>query len=132
VQVGEKIRQLRIHRKMTQSELVEGISSVAYLSMIENGKSKPSKSFLYLIAQRLNVEVEALLSPTHSDSNERINEIVDRFKRFGTLTESDLSYLRISAMEIQTPCVYLKIFGVLLRYYTHHGEIKEKKFIPHL
>ncbi|PEE37161.1 hypothetical protein COL91_20105 [Bacillus pseudomycoides] len=34
MQIGERIRQIRIHKGLTQGELVSGICSVAYLSRI--------------------------------------------------------------------------------------------------
>ena len=51
--VGERIRQLRIHKQLTQKELTEGICSITYLSRIENGQINPSAEFLRKVSKRL-------------------------------------------------------------------------------
>ena len=53
--IGERIRQLRLHKKLTQGELVDGICSITYLSRVENNQIKPSYNCLSKIAYRLGV-----------------------------------------------------------------------------
>ncbi|CAI8720604.1 hypothetical protein EMIT019CA3_140030 [Bacillus pseudomycoides] len=55
MKIGEKIRQIRIHREMTQGELVNGICSIPYLSRVENGTAKPSHSFLEKVSAKLDI-----------------------------------------------------------------------------
>ena len=45
MEIGERIRQIRIHKGLTQTDLIKGICSNTYISKIESGKSKPSYSF---------------------------------------------------------------------------------------
>ncbi|EOP64459.1 hypothetical protein IIQ_03663 [Bacillus cereus VD118] len=54
--IGERIRQIRIHKEFTQGELVSEICSITYLSRIENGQIKPSVSFLEKVAKKMEVD----------------------------------------------------------------------------
>lgn len=61
---GEKLRRLRTHRKMTVRELATAlgytIHSNSYISLIENGKQKPSLNFVLRAAQLFNVSADQL------------------------------------------------------------------------
>lgn len=59
---GEKIKALRIEKKLTQAELTDGIITRNMLSQIENGIANPSISTLRLLAERLGAPLEYLLS----------------------------------------------------------------------
>ena len=43
--IGERIRQIRIHKEFTQGSSIR-VCSITYLSRIENGQIKPSNSVL--------------------------------------------------------------------------------------
>ena len=60
--VGKKIRSLRISKLMTQSELAGTHITRNMLSYIENGSAQPSLSTLVYLAGRLNVPVGFLLA----------------------------------------------------------------------
>ncbi len=60
--IGEKIRSLRVAKLMTQSELVGNQITRNMLSCIENGTAQPSLSTITYIAKRLNVPVGFLLA----------------------------------------------------------------------
>lgn len=60
--IGQRIKTLRKEKKMTQTQLAEGIVTKSMLSMIENGKAEASMRSLREIAKRLNVSVNFLLS----------------------------------------------------------------------
>lgn len=60
--IGEKIRSLRIAKLMTQSELVGDRITRNMLSCIENGSAQPSLSTVSYIAGRLNVPIGFLLA----------------------------------------------------------------------
>ena len=60
--IGEKIRSLRIAKLMTQSELAGNQITRNMLSCIENGAAQPSLSTVIYIAGRLNVPVGFLLA----------------------------------------------------------------------
>ena len=59
--IGQRIKALRKEKKLTQSQLAEGIITKSMLSMIENGKAEASMRSLREIAKRLDVTVQSLL-----------------------------------------------------------------------
>lgn len=60
--IGEKIRELRIAKLMTQTELAGTHITRNMLSCIENGTAQPSLSTIIYIASRLNVPAGFLLA----------------------------------------------------------------------
>ncbi|PAD25456.1 hypothetical protein CHH62_11760 [Niallia circulans] len=78
IMVGERIRQLRIHKQLTQKELTEGICSITYLSRIENGQINPSAEFLRKVSKRLGYDLTELSSPNR---DEKTLEIVENYKK---------------------------------------------------
>ena len=60
--IGEKIRELRVAKLMTQAELAGTHITRNMLSCIENGSAKPSLSTILYIAGRLNVTAGFLLA----------------------------------------------------------------------
>ncbi|MEI5907544.1 helix-turn-helix transcriptional regulator [Bacillus spongiae] len=132
MEVGERIRQLRIHKRLTQKNLVKDICSITYLSRIENGQINPSATFLNKISNRLGVDLEDLYYANPSNIEKRILEIIHHYKEKEELIEDDLSYLHIQILEMHPTEVYLKIFGVLLRFYTKSLNVEEAKTVYHL
>lgn len=60
---GERIKQLRTERTMTQPQLAEAIGiEQSYLSKLENDKSVPSPDIFQAILHAFGLEVEALLA----------------------------------------------------------------------
>ncbi|QQE78127.1 helix-turn-helix domain-containing protein [Alicyclobacillus sp. SO9] len=60
--IGEKIRQIRRQRGLTQAELSDGIVSPSMISQIESDKTRPSYSLIKSIANRLGMPVEHFLN----------------------------------------------------------------------
>jgi transcriptional regulator with XRE-family HTH domain len=75
--IGEKIREARLQRGLTQGDLAEDLVTPSMISQIEADKAKPSYPLLTAIANRLGLPVEHFL-----------NELQDQF----TLT----TYLRLA------------------------------------
>lgn len=73
-QLGQRLRQLRQSRRMTQPELAGTEASSAYLSRIESGQRRPNLHLLARLAERLGVSVDALLdgAPTHDPDEVRL------------------------------------------------------------
>ncbi|MFG6113704.1 tetratricopeptide repeat protein [Halobacillus sp. MO56] len=117
--VGERIRQLRIHKKLTQGELVKDISSITYLSRIENGQIKPSYSFLKKISKRLTIPLDDLAEQNTVDAEKRISTIFDDFKRDSQLSEEELSFLSMNTKESHPPHILIQLYGILIRYFVH-------------
>ncbi|MBL0385930.1 helix-turn-helix domain-containing protein [Tumebacillus sp. ITR2] len=60
--IGENLKKYRLQKSMRQEELCEGLCSVSQLSKIENGKAQVKAEHLKIMAGRLGVEVEQLMS----------------------------------------------------------------------
>lgn len=127
--VGERIRQLRIHKQLTQKELTEGICSITYLSRIENGQINPSAEFLRKVSKRLGYDLTELSVPNR---DEKTLEIVENYKQSEKISEEDLSYLLVQTYELNSTKINLHLYGVLLRYYTTKGEIEQARSIFNL
>ncbi|SDY37292.1 helix-turn-helix domain-containing protein [Thermoactinomyces sp. DSM 45892] len=115
--VGDRIRQLRLHKRMTQSELVGGLTSIAYLSRVENGNTKPSLKFICSIAPKLGVKVEDLIEQQGAaDAERRIGRIYCQFQKEKNITDEDLSFLRLNATDLYPTSVHLKVYTILIYY----------------
>lgn len=83
--IGEKIKALRIRKDMTQAEIAGEIVSRNMVSLIENGRATPSLQTLEAIAAKLNVSVSFLTAdPSEQEAmlkNERISDIRLAFAR---------------------------------------------------
>src|SRR5690242_5954996 len=56
MQLGERLRSLRIAAGLTQTELAGGRFSKEYISQIERGKTRPTQATLAWLAERLEVD----------------------------------------------------------------------------
>lgn len=72
---GEKIKRARIYKGMTLKELCQKDISISRMSCIENGKVTPERWVLELIAERLELNLEYLLS----DDISQINKCITKF-----------------------------------------------------
>lgn len=83
--IGEKIKSLRIKKDMTQSEIAGEVVSRNMVSLIENGKAAPSLQTLEAIAEKLKVSVAFLTAePNERDAllkNEMIADVRLAFAR---------------------------------------------------
>ena len=61
IQLGNRIRKIRLEKKLTQAELAERCScNRNYISMLERGERNPSYKSLVMIARGLEVKVELI------------------------------------------------------------------------
>ncbi|PWK13455.1 helix-turn-helix domain-containing protein [Tumebacillus permanentifrigoris] len=60
--IGENLKKYRLANGMRQEELCEGVCSVSQLSKIENGKAQVKAEHLKIMAERLGVTVEQLMT----------------------------------------------------------------------
>ncbi|MFC0215154.1 helix-turn-helix domain-containing protein [Paenibacillus chartarius] len=114
---GDRIRNLRLWKRMTQGELVEGISSVAYLSKIENNLASPSSRFLHEVAGRLGVQPEDLLQPASVRFEDEIRGIFLAYWERDLITGDDISKLSLHLLEVHSNETYLMMYAVLIRYH---------------
>ena len=63
IQLGNRIRKIRLEQKLTQAELAERCScNRNYISMLERGERNPSYKSLVMIARGLEVKVQLLVT----------------------------------------------------------------------
>lgn len=60
MELGDKIKQVRLFSKMTQKELSRGTCSQAFLSKIENNLDIPNGKILVYLCKRMGILVEEL------------------------------------------------------------------------
>src|SRR5580704_16778872 len=63
--VGAKLKEARLAKKYTQSQLAGNDFSVSYISAIERGQIHPSLRALEIFAMRLGLSSKDLLIPQH-------------------------------------------------------------------
>lgn len=116
ITIGERIRHLRIYKKMTQSVLVEGICSVAYLSKIENGKTNPSNLFLKKVSVRLDTRIEMLKEQNVEGFQKEIESILLRIESGNkALSKEEESLFRMALLEFIPPQLLIRVFTTLLK-----------------
>ncbi|AST93580.1 transcriptional regulator [Sutcliffiella cohnii] len=122
--LAERIRQLRIHKGMNQSELVEGICSITYLSRIENGKIKPSRQFLEKISVKLDIDLRYLIETDTLSFESTIQDISNRYRLNNSITDKEVSLLEIHSVEMHSVPTLLQIYGVLIHFYIRNQDLK--------
>ena len=76
--LGDRLRQLRISRGMTQTDLAGERFSKEYLSQIERGKTRPTGETVAWLAARLGVDETFLESGVSSGALERADSLIAR------------------------------------------------------
>ena len=76
--MGERVRQLRIARGLTQTELAGERFSKEYVSQIERGKTRPTGETIEWLASRLGVDPTFLETGVSSDERERVESVIAR------------------------------------------------------
>ena len=76
--LGERVRQLRVSRGLTQTDLAGTRFSKEYVSQIERGKTRPTAETIEWLAAQLGVEAAFLESGVSSSERERVESVVAR------------------------------------------------------
>jgi tetratricopeptide (TPR) repeat protein len=76
--LGERVRQLRVARGLTQTELAGDRFSKEYVSQIERGKTRPTGETIEWLAERLGVDRTFLESGVSSSERERVESAIAR------------------------------------------------------
>ncbi|MGG0121069.1 helix-turn-helix domain-containing protein [Bacillus paranthracis] len=121
--IGERIRQIRIHKEFTQGEVVSGVCSITYLSRIENGQIKPSNSVLKKIAKNLDIDYNFLVGADYEDIEAKILEICNRYKNDNVINSKDLSSLELYVRDTDSILLLLKAYGVLIYYHSRNNNL---------
>jgi tetratricopeptide (TPR) repeat protein len=76
--LGERVRQLRIARGLTQTGLAGDRFSKEYVSQIERGKTRPTAETIEWLAARLGVDETFLETGVSSSERERVESVIAR------------------------------------------------------
>jgi tetratricopeptide (TPR) repeat protein len=76
--LGDRVRQLRIAKGLTQTELAGDRFSKEYVSQIERGKTRPTSETVEWLAQRLGVDPAFLSSGVSTDERSRVEALLAR------------------------------------------------------
>ena len=102
MKLGEKIKQLRKSKGISQEELASTLKiNRNFLSRIETGKSEPTASMLKNIAKIFNVDLNSLLDVKSlpSDNSNKLKYITDNCKY---LDEKDIEYKDFGCQDEET------------------------------
>ncbi|WP_119731448.1 helix-turn-helix domain-containing protein [Thermomonospora amylolytica] len=83
--VGERVRNLRLARRMSQAQLAGHDLSDSYISLIESGKRTPTPAVLRLLAERLGCTSEYLAEGIEPEQRAHL-EVRERYARLALLT----------------------------------------------
>jgi transcriptional regulator with XRE-family HTH domain/Tfp pilus assembly protein PilF len=76
--LGDRVRQLRINRGLTQTDLAGDRFSKEYVSQIERGKTRPTGDTVEWLASRLGVDRSFLETGVSSSDRDRAEGVVSR------------------------------------------------------
>jgi tetratricopeptide (TPR) repeat protein len=76
--LGERVRQLRIARGLTQTDLAGARFSKEYVSQIERGKTRPTAETIEWLSAQLGVDSTFLETGVSSSERERVESVVAR------------------------------------------------------
>ncbi|TNY37686.1 helix-turn-helix domain-containing protein [Thermomonospora catenispora] len=83
--VGERVRNLRLARRMSQAQLAGHDLSDSYISLIESGKRTPTPAVLRLLAERLGCTAEYLAEGIEPEQRAHL-EVRERYARLALRT----------------------------------------------
>jgi tetratricopeptide (TPR) repeat protein len=63
ISLGQRIREMRMRKGMTQIDLAKGLCTPSMISQVESDRARPSYKLLIGISERLGVPLEELLAP---------------------------------------------------------------------
>src|SRR6059058_5696882 len=78
LRLGERLRQLRVSRNLTQSELAGDRFSKEYVSQIERGKTRPTQETIEWLAARLGTDPSFLATGVSTDERARVEAALSR------------------------------------------------------
>ena len=88
--IGKKIKEIRVGKMMTQSQLAGDEITRNMLSRIENGAALPSLGTVIYLAKRLGVPAGVLLSDDDGEYNFKKNSLIKKIKYFYQEKEYEL------------------------------------------
>lgn len=102
MQFGERVRELRVLRGLTQQAVADRMSvSVSYISKVENGKlhfgDYPSEKFIHKIADELQADEDELLllaDKVPASIRSRIRQRPELFRKLAKMDKGSLDRIQ--------------------------------------
>lgn len=125
MELGDRIRNIRQLKNLTQGELIEGIASITYLSKVENNQTTPTNHFIQKIADRLGISPDILFQQNLITFNEKLEKLYEGFMEKDKINEEDIAFLQIQVNETHVNQIYIMIFTILIRYNLIHSNLRK-------
>lgn len=123
--VGVKLKQIRKQKKLTQSELADGIVNRSYISQIEKGSVQPSFKLLKRLSEKLECRVNDLLEDSESTAiTLDLNKILSAIEYL--VLNEDFTIAEKEMMEIRSSLDKLNNSELAL-YYFCRGKLEEHR-----
>jgi tetratricopeptide (TPR) repeat protein len=103
--LGKRLRQLRVERGLTQTEVTGGEYSKEYVSQVELGKTEPSRRALKLFAKHLDIDESYFETGIDPGGRERFESLLtagDVLTARGEVTEALAVFDRARVMALRT------------------------------
>lgn len=125
--IGNRLKELRLLRGLTQAKVSEGITSASHYSNIENGHFIPSQENLSLLAKRLSVPATYLTDSYIQDPKlEELLEQYDGLVEGRSLEEAQQFFDQHEKVFTYIPSLQQELFFFIIRC-THLIAIKERE-----
>lgn len=108
VGVGARVRELRLARGLTQSELARERCSKEYVSQIERGKARPTAKTLDWLAERLGVEREYLETGVPAGERDRLESVIAQAETAAELHDHERALALLDGVVAPTPRLALR------------------------
>jgi tetratricopeptide (TPR) repeat protein len=128
--LGERVRQLRVARALTQTELAGERFSKEYVSQIERGKTRPTGETVEWLAARLGVDKSFLETGVSSSERERVESVIARAEaanedaRYADAIE-DLGSLAPALGTIAAPDLELRVLAAESWARMYEGDVRK-------
>jgi tetratricopeptide (TPR) repeat protein len=130
VNLGERLRALRIAAGLTQTDLAGGRFSKEYISQIERGKTRPTEATIALLAERLRVDPTFLSVGVSTEERTKAEALLTRGEalseahRYAEAIET-FRAARPAAEGTGAPALEFRLFAGEAWALQQHGEIRD-------
>lgn len=101
LELGDRVRTLRLSAGLTQSDLAGDRFSKEYVSQIERGKTRPTEETITWLAARLGVDVEFLRRGIQTDVRDRVEALLARGEALAEAHEYDDALAAFTAARVE-------------------------------
>jgi len=123
--VGVRVRELRLARGLTQTELAGERCSKEYVSQIERGKCRPSVKILDWLAERLGVERAYLETGVAAGERDRLESVIVQAEAAAELHDHERALELLEGVVAPTPELELRALLASSWARMEAGEIRE-------